>query len=170
MTSLIRYRDPFEMVDRFFNTAMPSLFDTSFPRLFDDVSAPRAFTPAFDVEETDEAYILRADMPGVDEKDIEVTVVGDTVVISGKREVERTQEANGYRAYERSYGTFRRSIAVPGADFDAAEATLDKGVLTVTLPKRAEAKPRKIPLKGIGSKVKGLFGKKDKAESAQAVA
>jgi len=101
--------------------------------------------PAIEVAEDDKAYKVTAEMPGMEEKDIDVTVTGDMLVIKGEKRQESEQKDKNYHMTERSYGSFRRSFALPEAvDRDNIAADLSKGVLTVTLPKKAEAqKPAK---------------------------
>ena len=101
-----------------------------------------------DVWETGEGLWLRADLPGVEEKDLEVTFHDGQLMVSGKRESEQRKEEDNYHLYERSFGSFSRSFVLPNTvNSDAADAALKDGVLTITLPKKGEAKPKKIPLK-----------------------
>jgi len=109
------------------------------------------FVPAFEVKETKDAFIFKADLPGVDEKDLEVTITGDRIVVSGKREFEKRDESDRFYTYERSYGSFSRAFTLPeGVNPDAVNADLKNGVLTLTLPKRPEIHPRRIQV-GAGS-------------------
>jgi HSP20 family protein len=129
-------------------------------------SGQASFEPHFEVKETKDAYVFKADLPGVEDKDIDVSITGNRLVISGKREAEHTEEDDTYYAYERSYGSFSRSFTVPeGADLEACNAELRNGVLAISVPKRAELQPRKISLKSIGDKVKGALGAKDKGSA-----
>lgn len=103
------------------------------------------FVPAFEVKETKDAFIFKADVPGVEEKDIEVTLTGDRITVSGKRETEKREESDRFYAYERSYGSFSRAFTLPeGVNPDAVSAELKSGVLTLTLPKRPEIQPKRI--------------------------
>jgi HSP20 family protein len=121
------------------------------------------FSPRFEVKETKNAYVFKADLPGLEEKDLEITVTGSRVTVSGKREAENKNEGETYYAYERSYGSFSRSFTLPeGADADHAEADLRNGVLTLSIPKLPEHQPKKISVKGLGDKVKGVLGSKEK--------
>lgn len=107
-----------------------------------------AFSPAFEVKETAESFVIRADVPGVDEKDLDVAVHNGTLTVSGTRTAEERKDGESYALYERQYGSFSRSFALPEmADGDRVEAKLDSGVLTLTIAKRAEAKPRKISIR-----------------------
>ena len=104
-----------------------------------------AFSPDFEVKETKESFVFRADLPGVAEKDVQVQLNNNRLSVSGKRESEKTEQSETLYASERSYGSFTRSFTLPeGTDADKAHAELKNGVLTVAIPKRPEAQPRKI--------------------------
>lgn len=106
--------------------------------------------PRTDVTETDEAVDVSVELPGMDEKDIDVSLSDDVLTIRGEKKAEREEKKKGYYLAERSYGSFYRSIPLPpGVDSEKAEARFKKGVLTVTLPKtpEAQAKVRKIEVK-----------------------
>jgi len=107
-----------------------------------------AYVPAFEVKETNEAFVLKADVPGVAEADVDIAVHNNVLTISGTRRAEERNEGDSFALYERQYGSFSRSFSLPDtADGDRVEAKLDAGVLTLTIWKKAEAKPRKIELK-----------------------
>lgn len=111
------------------------------------VSYQSAFAPSFDVEELKDAYLLRADLPGLTEADVDVTVMGNALTISGKREAEQEREGQRYYVIERGYGAFSRTFSLPdGANLDDLSADLKNGVLTLHVPKRPEVQPRKISL------------------------
>ncbi len=101
--------------------------------------------PAVDVVESEKAYELTAELPGMDEKNIEVKVVNGNLTIKGEKQEEREEKKKDYYLHERNFGSFERSFGIPeGVDADKIEANFKKGVLTVTLPKKAEAqKPAK---------------------------
>lgn len=108
-----------------------------------------SFMPAFEVKETKDAYVLRADIPGVKESDLEVTITGNRLTIGGKRDAEKQEKHDTYYLYERSYGSFTRSFTLPpGIDANAVAANLDKGVLTVTVGKKPEVQAKKIAISG----------------------
>jgi HSP20 family protein len=114
-----------------------------------------ALNAAFDVKETKDAYLFKADVPGIHEKDLEVTVTGNRLTITGKREAEKEDKAERYYSYERTYGSFTRSFTLPeGADINALRATLEQGVLTINLPKKPEVQPKKIAVKSEGQAAK----------------
>ena len=107
-----------------------------------------AFAPAFEVKETVDAFILKGDIPGVAEADLDIAVHNNVLTVSGTRHAEERQEGESFALYERQYGSFSRSFSLPDtADGERVEAKLDSGVLTLTIWKKAEAKPRKIAVK-----------------------
>jgi HSP20 family protein len=110
-----------------------------------------AFVPRFDLKETKDSYLLRADLPGVRESDVDISVTGNVLTVSGKREDEHTDEGDHYHASERSYGQFTRSFSLPdGADTESMKADLKDGVLTLHLAKKPEVQARRIAI-GSGS-------------------
>ena len=107
-----------------------------------------AFVPAFEVKETNDAFILKGDVPGVAEADLDIAVHNNVLTVSGIRQSEERKEGESFALYERQYGSFSRSFSLPDtADGERVDAKLDAGVLTLTIWKKAEAKPRKIALK-----------------------
>ena len=131
----------------------PSLALPSFPTApsFPTGATGNGFAvPAVDVTEDDKAYRIAAELPGMDEKDVEVAVSGDTLTIKGEKRQERETKEPNYYLSERSYGSFQRAFALPdGIDRDKIDASFAKGVLTVTLPKTAEVQQqaKKIEVK-----------------------
>jgi HSP20 family protein len=120
------------------------------------------FAPTFEVTETKDAYLFRADLPGVKEQDLEISLTGTRLAISGRREQERHDESDTFYARERSYGSFTRSFTLPeGVDGENVAADLKAGVLTLTVPKKPEVQPKKIV---IGARVDKVTG----AENAKA--
>lgn len=109
-----------------------------------------AFAPSFDVRETHEDYLITADLPGLSADDVELAVSGSTLTISGRREEEQREQGDRVHVVERRYGEFARSFTLPeSADADKIEAQLKHGVLKVTLPKKAEHKPRRFSLRNL---------------------
>jgi HSP20 family protein len=138
--------DPFEMMQQMLRW-------DPFAELSRPAFSGPAFAPAFEVKETKDAFVFKADLPGVEEQNLDVSITGNRITVSGKREAERTEEGDAWYTTERSYGAFTRSFTLPDtADVDHADAELKHGVLTIVVPKRPEAKPRRLSLKG-------LFGK-----------
>ncbi len=137
-----------------FRGEMDRLFDRfgvpSFPSFF-GASPDLAFTvPAVDVTEDDKAYKIAAEMPGVEEKDIDVSVNEDTLVLKGEKRQEKEEKGKNTYVSERSYGSFQRAFALPeGVDRGKIAADFSKGVLTVTLPKTPESQKqqKKIEIK-----------------------
>jgi HSP20 family protein len=108
-----------------------------------------SFVPAFEVKETKDAYIFKADLPGVKEGDLDITLTGDRLTISGKRETEKEEDSDRFYAYERSYGSFTRSFTLPeGVDGEHCTADLKDGVLHLRLPKLPEMQPKRIQVSG----------------------
>lgn len=107
----------------------------------------RAFYPQFDVKETGDAYVFTADLPGVKENDVEISLTGNRLVVSGKRDMEDRKEGDNWYTYERSYGSFTRAFTLPqGVDADKIDAQLKDGVLTLTVAKKPEVQPRRIQI------------------------
>jgi HSP20 family protein len=114
-----------------------------------------AIAPAFDVKEAKDCYLFKADVPGIAEKDLEVTMTGNRLTVSGKREAEKEEKTDRYYTYERNFGSFTRSFTLPdGTDVDKLRALLEQGVLTITVPKKPEVQPRKIEVKAEGQAAK----------------
>ncbi len=107
-----------------------------------------SFAPAFEIKETKDAFEFKADVPGVDAKDLEVHMNDNRLTVSGKREAEKTDKSDTYYSYERSYGSFTRSFALPeGVDADSVRADLKDGVLKLVLAKKPESKPREVKVR-----------------------
>lgn len=103
------------------------------------------WTPAVDISETDTAYLIKGEIPGVKKENVKVTVQDGTLTISGERKMEKEENDKKFHRIERSYGSFMRSFCVPNdADESAVKAEFKDGVLDVTLPKSATAKPKTI--------------------------
>ncbi|MGB9153985.1 MAG: Hsp20/alpha crystallin family protein [Alphaproteobacteria bacterium] len=135
------------------NNLFHSFFGESLPYLWrtPEVYEPFSLRPATDVAETDKEFKVTAELPGMDAKDITVTINEGCVTIKGKKEEESKEEANGYVRQERSFGEFQRMVALPPnlANVEQAEASMNKGVLTITVPKKADSqsKTRKLDVK-----------------------
>ena len=108
---------------------------------------PSPFAPTFEVKETAEQFQIKADLPGVDENNVDINVHHGVLSVAGHRDSEERKDGETYALYERQYGSFTRSFQLPEtADGDRIDAKLANGVLTLSIPKKAEAKPRKIEL------------------------
>jgi HSP20 family protein len=123
------------------------LFEDAFSRMLNEPQSNRPWTPAVDIFETANDLVLRADLPDVELKDIDVRVENQTLTIAGERKFEQQDSVKGYHRIERSYGNFVRSFAVPNSfDTEHIGASFKNGVLTVSLPKKEAAKPRQIKI------------------------
>jgi len=105
----------------------------------------RGWAPAIEMFEKEDRFVVKAELPGMKEEDIDVSVIGDTLTIKGERKAESEVKEEDYYCCERSYGSFFRSIAIPSnVDAKKIEANYENGVLEVSLPKAPEVKPKKI--------------------------
>jgi HSP20 family protein len=139
MAEMFRW-DPFSEIDRFGSR-----------------QGSAGFMPAVDIRETPDAFVIRADLPGVKDENVDISLTGNRLTISGQREEETREESDRYHSYECSFGTFSRSLTLPdGTEPDNVRAEMNAGVLTVTVPKRPEVKARRIAL---GGKQPGAGGK-----------
>lgn len=106
-----------------------------------------AFSPSFDVTEDKDAFVFKADVPGVKQEDLEITTQGNRIQITGKRDHEQETKNAAVYTYERQYGSFTRSFTLPdGADINLAKSELKDGVLTLVVPKKATAQSKKIEI------------------------
>jgi len=157
MTVITRW-DPF----REFSTLqdrMNRLFHESYgPEGREEALTTTGFAPKADVYEDEHDITLKIEVPGVDEKDIDVRIENNTLTVHGERKFEKEEKEENYLRVERSYGSFTRSFTLPNT-VDTADVTADydKGVLKIKLAKRAEAKPKQIKV-NVGSE-KTLEGK-----------
>ena len=134
-----RVNDPFALARSFFG------FEP-FIRVQARPAAPR-FSPRFEVRETEQGYVLTADIPGVKEEELDISFHRKVLTVRGQRTEAERAEGETYHLYERHYGEFSRSFTLPEeADEESIHASLEAGVLTVTIGKKARAKPRKIAL------------------------
>lgn len=130
------------LFDRFFGTS--------------DVGMQR-WAPAIDILDVGDHYLLRADLPGIDEKDVSIEVEDRTLRISGERRDEREDAGEGYYRHERAYGSFERTVGLPdGVDVDAIDASFDKGVLELHVPKPANVQPRRIEIGQRRGEIEGV--------------
>lgn len=107
----------------------------------------RRWVPAMDLVETDDHFVLRADLPGLSEADVDLSLEENVLTLKGERKVEHESKGEGFYRVERATGAFSRSLTLPeGVDGDAITATFDKGVLEVRIPKPEQRKPRKLQI------------------------
>jgi HSP20 family protein len=146
---------------------MNRLFNT----FFDAPSTPgnggasgRRWVPAMDLVETDDSFVLRADLPGLTEEDVAIEVEDDVLTISGERKAEHEEHREGFYRVERTFGSFRRSLTLPdGVDAEAVQAGFDKGVLEVRIPKPEERKPRRVAIR-VGGEQSAIEGDETASE------
>ncbi|MEW6079408.1 MAG: Hsp20/alpha crystallin family protein [Thermodesulfobacteriota bacterium] len=105
----------------------------------------KEWAPAIDVSETENEYIVKAELPGINKKDIDISLTDGVLTVKGEKKLEKKEEKENYHYMETRYGTFTRSLKLPeDASAEKVDATYADGVLTVTVPKTETAKPRKI--------------------------
>jgi HSP20 family protein len=118
----------------------------------------RRWVPSMDLVETDEHFVLRADLPGLSEGDVSIELEDNVLTVAGERNAEHDDKKEGFYRMERSFGQFRRSLTLPdGVDADGIAATFDKGVLEVRIPKPEERKPRRVAIQ-VGDKTAAIEG------------
>jgi HSP20 family protein len=118
----------------------------------EDSLTTSSFAPAVDVYEDEHKISLKIEVPGIDEKDIDIRVENNTLTVHGERKIEKEEKEENYRRVERQYGSFTRTFTLPTTvDTEKVSADYDKGVLKVSLPKKAEAKPKQIKVNVGGS-------------------
>lgn len=141
--------DPFYQLQRSMNRLFDEFFNSFSLSPFEAFNESfGAFSPRVDVSESDKEIKVSAELPGLDENDIEVSLAHNVLTISGEKKEEKEDKGKNYYRMERSYGSFRRSIPLPAeVEPDQVDAQFKKGVLTITLPKTAEAQSKKIAVK-----------------------
>jgi HSP20 family protein len=140
-------------MNRLFNT----FFDTPAPG--NGGSALRRWVPAMDLVETGDDFVLRADLPGLSEGDVNIELEDNVLTISGERKAEHEERKEGYYRVERAHGSFSRSLTLPeGVNPDSVRASFDRGVLEVRVPKPEERKPRKVAITVGGEAPKTIEG------------
>jgi len=152
MTVLTRF-EPFRQVATL-QDRMNRLFRESFNQAGQDESLTNTnFAPAVDVYEDEHNVTLKIEVPGIDEKDIDVRIENNTLTVHGERKIEKEEKEENYRRVERQYGSFIRTFTLPTTvDSEKVSANYDKGVLKIALPKKAEAKPKQIKVNVGGEK------------------
>jgi HSP20 family protein len=143
-TSVIRW-DPFRNLTNL-QEQVNRLFESNF-RGRTDESALTTWAPSVDIYETENELVLKADLPEVSEKDIDIHVENNMLTVRGERKFEQKVKEENYLRIERSYGSFSRSFSLPNTvDNEAIKAEYKNGVLTVFMPKRAESKPKQVKI------------------------
>lgn len=139
-----------------YSTRMADPMSRFFDRFFGNIGSVgwdseelsnRRWMPATDIRETSDSYEVVAELPGMTKDEVDITLENNVLTLSGERRFEREKERDNFHRLERSYGTFARSFTLPrNVDSDKVDAKFDDGVLTLTIPKVAEARPRKIAI------------------------
>jgi len=156
MTQLTRW-DPFReistMQDRL--TRMNLLFrQSNSPEGAEDALTTTSFAPPVDIYEDEHSITLKLEVPGIDEKDIDVRIDNNTLTVHGERKIEKEEKEENFRRVERQYGSFTRSFTLPSSvDSGQVSADYNQGVLKIKLAKKAEAKPKQIKVNVGGEKM-----------------
>jgi HSP20 family protein len=148
MTTLLPWRrtTPFATPMR---TEMEDLFNRFFGAPNGE-TAPNMWAPNVDVEETDKELLVKADLPGVDAKDVDISIADGTLILKGEKKEAKEEKTKNYHRVERFVGQFYRSIPLPtGCDVANINAQMAKGVITVSIPKRPEAQIKKVTVKSV---------------------
>jgi HSP20 family protein len=141
-------------MNRLFNT----FFDAPSPAQTNGGTS-RRWIPPMDLVETEGEFVLKADLPGLTEDDVNIELEDNVLTISGERKVDQEHRQDGYYRFERGYGSFRRSLTLPeGVDPESVKASFTHGVLEVRVPKPEERKPRKVAISVGGSEPKTIEG------------
>jgi HSP20 family protein len=142
--ALVRW-DPIRELDSL-QGDMNRLFDRFFEGRAPNGTSSR-WIPAMDLVETDDHLVLRGDLPGMTEDDVDIEIKDNVLTVSGERKSESEQRGEGYHRVERAFGSFSRSLTLPqGVDAERVEAKFENGVLEVRIPKPAEAKPTRVQI------------------------
>jgi len=166
MTLITRY-DPFREFVTLQNRVNRLFGNPRGPEGQDEALTSTAFAPPVDIYEDEHSVTLKIDVPGIDEKDINVHVENNTLTVHGERKFEKEEKEENYRRVERQYGSFTRTFTLPNTvDQENVQADYDKGVLKVRLAKKAEAKPKQIKV-NVGSE-KTLEAKKETKTAGKA--
>jgi len=146
----IMRQDPWSVFDRFnreLNTMLQNRSDSNEGSQDDSSIVTSRWAPAVDIKEDTESFVLVADIPGVDPKDIEITMDKSVLTIKGERRDEKSVEGHGFKRQERVSGLFYRRFSLPdSADESRISARGENGVLTITIPKKEQAQPRRIEI------------------------
>ncbi len=144
-------------MNRLFNT----VFDPTATTGGSNGATLRRWMPAMDLVETDEHFVLRADLPGMTEEDVRIELEDTVLTVSGERKAEHERHEEGFHRVERAFGAFSRTLTLPkGIDPEAISASFDKGVLEVRVPKPQQTRPRRITI--------GVNGRQEAIEGAEA--
>lgn len=136
-TAWLAERDPFRLMEGLFNGETGRGEELS----------NRPWRPAVDIRETGDAYVVSAELPGLSKEDVNITIENNVLKLTGERRFEKEVEEEEYHRVERAYGSFSRAFSLPTrVDAERVEASFQEGILTISVPKAAEARPRKIEI------------------------
>ncbi|PZS08422.1 MAG: hypothetical protein DLM64_12530 [Solirubrobacterales bacterium] len=158
--ALIRWEPARELntIQSEMNRLFNNYFDTPAAPGNGGAGALRRWMPAMDLVETEEEFVLRADLPGLSESDVNIELEDNVLTVSGERKAEHKERKEGYYRVERASGSFARTLTLPdGVDADAVNASFDRGVLEVRIPKPEQRKPRKVAI-SVGGEPKTIDG------------
>lgn len=146
-TGLVRFNPEADLfrgrMDRLFN----QMLNTPWTPVLTEEVANRGFLPVVDIRETPEQLTIVTELPGLDKKDVNITIENQVLTIAGERAFEKETKDETCHRIERSYGSFSRSFTLPSnLKVDKVEAKFDKGVLSIAIPKSDETKPRKVTI------------------------
>jgi len=142
-------------------SSLQSEMNRLFNAAFDTPAAggSRRWAPPMDLLETDEQFVLRADLPGMGESDVNIELEDNVLTVSGERQAEHEEKGEGFHRVERAFGSFSRSLTLPkGVDPEGVAAAFDRGVLEVRIPKPEQRKPRKITISAGDAEPRTLEG------------
>lgn len=150
--TMIKY-DPFREL-RGLQDEMNRLFNVGLTRSGNQEDIVRgAWSPSVDIFENKDKIVIEAELAGMKPEDVDVSIENNVITLRGERKFEKNEESENYHRVERSYGSFTRSFTLPRTVIsDEADASFENGVLSITLPKREEAKARKVEIKGVEAK------------------
>jgi HSP20 family protein len=141
--AIVRY-NPFREL-RTMQEQMNRLLDLAWNKEAGEELKEGIWQPPVDIYEDEESVVIKAEVPDIDQKDIEVRIEDNTLTLKGERKLDKSVRKDNYHRVERYYGPFQRSFSIPpNIDQEKVKATCDRGVLTVILPKKAEKKPKQI--------------------------
>jgi HSP20 family protein len=151
-------------MNRLFNT----FFEASTPGNGGTLGPTRPWIPAMDLVESEDDFVLRADLPGLSESDVKIELEDNVLTISGERKAEHEERKEGYYRVERASGSFSRSLTLPeGVNPEAVSARFDEGVLEVRVPKPEQRKPRKVAISVSGGSQRTIEGAESTAHAEQ---
>lgn len=151
MTSMITRWDPFRDLAQLQDRVNRLFQETNLGH--DEGLTTNSFVPPVDIYETEQSIVLKLEVPGVEQKDLDIRIENQTITIRGERKFEKEVKEDNYHRVERRYGSFQRSFSLPNTvNTEQVSADYENGVLKITLAKRAEAKPKQIKVNVGGQK------------------